>query len=299
MPARYWILIITLGIAFGGSFFFNAILLKELGPMTISMGRVFLGALGCWVWVSAKGKNPFVSWAVLCQLMILGLFQYAAPFALLPLAQKYVSSGMAGTVNGMTPVMVVLVSHFWVGGEKISPAKSVGVVIGFSGIVILAWPALQASGSEFWAILVAFLAPVSYSVALNYVRRLRGIDPTVMTAWALSCATILLVPTALAIEGVPVITKIETWVSLAILGFVMTSICFIAIFWLLPKTGATTVSTVTFIAPISAVMLGIAFLGETLTQSHVAGMGVILTGLLMIDGRFVKLLATPRSPNSA
>lgn len=295
MTFRYWSLIFIAGIAFGGSFFFNEILLREVGPMTVSFGRVLLGAIGCWAIVFAFGKPVNLTWLLVGQAFVLGIFQFALPFAAYPLSQEYVTSGVAGTLNALTPLTVVVVSHFWRGGERATPAKSIGVVFGFLGIVILALPALRSGGtSEFWAIMVGLVAPLCYGISLNYMRRFKGVDTTALAAMSLTGAAVFMAPLALGTEGVPVITKVETWVSFFGIGFGLTTVAFTLMYWMIPRVGATNASTVTFIAPISAMVLGVAFLGEVMLWTDLAGMIAIFGGLLMIDGRILRALPKRR-----
>ena len=89
-------------------------------------------------------------------------------------------------------------------------------------------------------------------------------------------------------EGLPVITRMETWASLLVIGFVLTSAAFIAFYWVLPKVGPTNITMPTLIAPVSALFLGTYILGETLLVEHLWGMAAILLGLLLIDGRIVR-----------
>ena len=292
MPLKYWFLMILLAAGWGSSFFFNEILLRELGPLSVAFGRVGMGALGCWLWLIAARRPVGIPLASLGLLTVFGLFQYAVPLAVYPLTQQYITSSAAGIVNAMTPVMVVLVSHYWPGGEKITLAKSIGVGLGFCGILLLAAPAFQGQGaSDPYALIITMAAPVCYAVALNVVRKLDGMDRVLLTAWSLTIGTILLAPVALGLEGVPGIIKSETWMSLFVIGFVLTSAAFILLFWLIPIIGGTTAATITFLAPISSVLLGVCVLAETLLPVQLAGMGVIFVGLLFVDGRLVQRLS--------
>jgi hypothetical protein len=83
MTLAHWSMLVALGTVFGASFGFNEILLSAYGPLTVSAGRV--GLIGTF-----------------------GVFQYAAPFALLPIAQQHITSSSAGIANAMTPVAVSL-----------------------------------------------------------------------------------------------------------------------------------------------------------------------------------------------
>lgn len=289
MTLKEWLVIITLGIGWGMSFVFNEILLRELGPVTVSLGRVSLGALGCWVWVLMRRKQVPVTLRLALEMLVFGAISFAFPFAIYALGQQSISAGVAGIINAMTPGMVVLISHFWPGGERATGAKTAGVAFGFLGIVILAWPVLQrGEASAFWAIVITIGAPICYGISGNMARRYKAIDPAVLAALALSGASVLIAPLAIWHDGWPVVTRAETWGALMMIGFVLTSASFVAFYWVLPRIGATNTSTVTFIAPVSAVSLGVWFLGQPLAIEHILGMAAIFCGLLLIDGRILR-----------
>jgi drug/metabolite transporter (DMT)-like permease len=290
MPVRYWIILLAVGAAFGSSFAFNEVLLEVYGPMTVSALRVGLGALGCWVWVLVTGRHAGVAPGALAGLAVFGVFQYAAPFALLPLAQQHITSSAAGIANAMTPVAVVVISHLWTGGERVTAPKLLGVALGVAGIARLATRGAEAAGSDPRFVILAVAAPVCYGIALNLVRRFRGIDPIVVTAWAMSGGAAAIAPAALAIEGVPGFPGIGAMAALATLGFGLTTVTFTVMYSILPRVGATNLSLVTFVAPISATFLGAVVLGEVIGTGHIAGMGLILAGLVAIDGRLWWLL---------
>ncbi len=289
MALRYWAIIFLLGIGWGSSFFFNEILLRELGPFTTSLGRIAFGALGCWLWVLARGERFSLPQRYVWILAVFGLVQYTLPLTIYPYAQQFITSSAAGIVNAMTPIMVVLVSHVWPGGERATWAKSVGVAIGFLGMVVVLWPEFQGQGaSDPIAMLATISAPLCYGISMNLLRSFEGLKRTVVTAWSLLFGTILLAPLALGLEGMPVVTRPETWASLFFIGFVLTSAAFILIFWLIPIVGGTSASTITLIAPISSIWLGVVFLSEELLFVQVIGMAIIFVGLLCIDGRVLQ-----------
>ncbi|TLP61442.1 DMT family transporter [Parasedimentitalea maritima] len=295
MALKYWAVIFVLGIGWGMSFMFNAILLRELGPLSVAMGRVGLGALGCWIYVLATRKPIKITLRRAVALLGFGVLSYAAPFAFYALGQQHIASGVAGIINAITPAFAVIVSHFWPGGERATVLKSFGVLCGIGGIVVLSLPVLQSGqSSALWAVLLTLCAPLCYSFSVNLARAFRDMEAVVLVALALTGATIAIVPLALWSEGVPVITRMETWAALAVIGFILTSAAFIVFYWVLPKVGPTNITMVTFIAPISALILGSWILGETLLPAHLIGMGAILLGLLLIDGRIVRAMR-PRS----
>ena len=292
MAPRDWLWIVVLGMAWGGAFFFNEILLRDLGPLWVGTGRVGVAALATWLFVFATGRSGAVSWRTLRQMGIHGVLMYGLPFTIYPVGQQAITSGAAGIINAMTPIMVVIVSHFWPGGERATWAKSAGVAAGFCGILFLTVPAMRGEGgSALWGLVFTLAAPLCYGLALNYVRRLKGSDPVVMLAWSLSFATLAVGAVALPVEGWPAGLGPDAWGALLVIGVVLTSVAFIIFYWLLPRVGATSLSTVTFIAPVSAVFLGVAFLGESVGVWKLAGMAAIFAGLLLIDGRLFRWLA--------
>lgn len=294
MSLRYWALIIGLGGVWGCSFLFNAVLIREISPVWVSAARVSIGAAICWIYFWATHRTLPRDRTLYPQLLVLGLFNYAIPFVLFPFAEQHVASSLIGVINGMTPMVTVIVSQFWPGGEKATWNKVAGVLIGFLGAVLLTLPAFSGGGSsEIIAILAALLGASCYALTLNYARRFEGIDAATIASSSLTAAALVMVPTALVFSGVPVITRIETWGALFGIGVFSTSFSFLLVYWLLPRVGATNLSLNTFITPISAILLGVLVLYENFLPVHMLGIVVIFVGLVFIDGRLVKGLRRP------
>jgi drug/metabolite transporter (DMT)-like permease len=286
MSLRDWFLIVLLGAIWGCSFVFNAILIREIGPLWVTSLRVAIGALGCWVFLLALRKPIPRDPRLWLQLGALGVLAYAIPFALFPLAQAHLASGIAAIINALTPMMTAIISHFWIGGEKATPTKFTGVAIGFAGAAILVSPALSSGGSsQLWAVAACLGATLCYATTLNITRSYKHIEPTAFASIALTGAAIVAVPVAFFVEGVPIITRAETWGAALAIGLLSTAFTFQIMYRILPRVGATNFATTTFIAPISALIIGVTVLGETILPIQVLGMLVIFFGLLFIDGR--------------
>ncbi len=284
---------------FGASFPFNTILLREIGPLSISFFRVVLGVCAVWLVVMVRRTPIQLTGMQVAHAFVFGLFMFALPFTLFPLSQNHITGGMAGIVNAMTPIVVVIVSHFWPGGERATWLKAIGVLLGFGGIVLLSLPSLQAESgsSEVVAIGTALLAPVSYAIALNYLRRLGGIDIALVVAVAMTGATVLVAPFMLFFEGVPRLLEPLSYASLFAIGPVLTGWAFLSALWMTRRVGATATSTLTFIAPISALLIGAYALAEEVQVIHIVGMAVIFLGLLTIDGKMVARLGATNIKN--
>lgn len=289
MKLQYWLLIILLGAVWGCSFLFNAVLIREISPLWVSAGRVTIGAAICWLVFFATRKklptDPNLYW----QFLILGILNYAIPFALFPFAEETVASSIVGVINGMTPMTTVIVSQLWPGGEKATWNKVVGVAVGFAGAVILALPSLGVGASaQVIGLLAAFVATCCYALTLNYARRFAKVEPYAVASASLTGAALVSVPVALFFSGIPIITRPETWGALFGISVFSTSFSFLLVYWLLPRVGATNLSLNTFITPISAILLGVLVLHERFELIHILGIIVIFLGLVFIDGRLVK-----------
>ncbi|WOI32978.1 DMT family transporter [Tritonibacter scottomollicae] len=294
MALRDWAIIVILGIGWGMSFMFNAVLLRELDPLWISTGRVGLGALGCWIFLLARGRRWRIPMSRALALAGFGALSYAIPFSFYAIGQQHIASGVAGIVNASTPALAVVVTHFWPGGERASWRKSLGVGAGLAGIVILSLPILQSGEpSAIWAVLVTLGAPLCYAFSVNVARQFRDMEAVVLVAWALSGATVFILPLAIWSEGLPGALSAQAWGALAIIGFALTSAAFIAMYWVLPRVGPTNITLPTLIAPTSALTLGVLVLGEPLALSHLMGLAAILFGLLLIDGRLFRRRPLP------
>ena len=299
MTVRQWFWIVFLGAVWGGSFIFNALLIRELGPLWVTALRVSIGASGCWLFLLMRGKAVPRERALWLKLGMLGILNYAIPFALFPLAQANLASGVAAIVNALTPIMTVIVSHYWAGGERMSWSKAAGVVAGFTGVAILASPALQMEGnSKLWAIAACLLATLCYALALNLARSFRHVEATALSSIALTGAAVVSVPVALVAEGLPQMVLPTTWMAALAIGLISTAFTFQIMYRLLPQVGATNFSTTTLIAPISAIFLGFWFLGEVILPSHLIGMIVIFIGLMFIDGRLPRMVAQMTRPGA-
>lgn len=89
---RDWILIIALGIGWGCTFFFNEMLLRDMGPLSVSFARVSTAAIACWVFLIVTGRNGTVPLASLAPLAVMGALMFATPFAVFPIGQQYVAT---------------------------------------------------------------------------------------------------------------------------------------------------------------------------------------------------------------
>lgn len=300
MSGRDWTNLLALSVLWGGSFFFLAVALKELPPITIMLLRVGLGALPLLLLLRLKGEALPLAPRIWGMFLVLGLLNNALPFVLYAYAQLRIESGLASILNATTPLWGVLVAHVFTRDERATPGKVAGVLLGFAGVAVMIG-AGAGLGGEAAAILMCLAATLSYAFAAIYARRFRtlGIKPLTVATGQLVGASLLLLPFSLVLERPWDIAapSLVTWAAIAGFALICTSLAYWLYFRLLESAGATNALLVTFLIPVTAILLGALVLGEALELRHYAGMALIALGLAAIDGRpFRRLAPRPAVP---
>ncbi|MCB1759939.1 MAG: DMT family transporter [Gammaproteobacteria bacterium] len=295
MGARDWMLLVSLSLLWGGSFFLIELAITGLPPLTIVLLRVSLAAAALWIYAGLRGLNPPRKPGAWRAFLTMGCLNNVAPFVLIVWGQTHITSGLASILNATAPLFTIIVAGLLLADERITLAKTLGVLAGFSGVVLMMGPAaLRGVGSELLAQCAILLAAFCYACAGVFGRRFQrmGVDPVVTAAGQVTASSLVLAPLAIGFDQpwllpLPSILVIAAIVILALLS---TALAYILYFRLLATAGATNLLLVTFLIPISAILLGTLLLGESLSGEHYLGMGLIGLGLVAIDGRAVKRL---------
>jgi drug/metabolite transporter (DMT)-like permease len=296
MSAADWLLLVGLSLLWGGSFFFAKIAVLELPPLTVALGRVAIAAAILLTLARATAvalPGTLADWQPYA---LMGLLNNVLPFTLLFWGQTHIPSGLAAILNATTPLFTVLVAHVATADEKLTAPRLAGLAAGFAGVVVMIGPdVLRDLGANALAQLACLLAAISYAFAGVYGRRFRGEPALRVAAGQLTASSVILALPVVLIDrpwmlSAPSSKAIMALVALAALS---TALGYLIYFRLLARAGATNVLLVTFLIPVSAILLGTLVLGEQLATRHFAGMAAIALGLAAIDGRAAKLLARP------
>ena len=292
MNTHAWLLLVTLSVLWGGSFFFAEIALTQLGPFTIVFARVSLAAAALMVFLRLTGRSLPTDMGSLLALLVMGGLNNAIPFTLIVWGQVYLDSGVASILNASTPFFTVLLAHFLTRDERLTSNKIIGVCIGIVGVgVLIGADAVAGLGDNLLAQLAILGAAFFCAVASIYGRRLRVMPTSVAATGMLVGSSVLLLPLAIVFESP--FAVLPTWdVLLAVAGIALLSsaLAYVIYFRILALAGATNLMLVTFLIPVSALLLGVFVLGEEISPSAYVGMMVIFTGLAWIDGRLLKLI---------
>ncbi len=300
MTPAEWGLLAVLSVLWGGSFLFNGIAIREMAPLTFVACRVGLAAIVLNLALPLIGQRVPATRAVWSAFIGMGLLNNVIPFCLIVWAQGSITSGLAAILNATTPLFGAIVAHVLTPDEKLTVNKAIGVVLGLTGVVIMVGPsALEGFDAHIAGELAVLAAAFCYGLSGVYGRRFRrlNVPPIATAAGQMTASTIMMVPLALVIDqpwlhAAPSPAAVGAIFGIALLS---TALAYVIFFRILATAGGTNLLLVTFLIPASAILLGVAFLGEAIEIRQLVGMGLIGAGLAAIDGRLPRRLHLMRS----
>lgn len=296
MSGGEWGMLLVLSAVWGGSFFFNEIALRELPVFTVVVARVVLAALILLMVMRIRAEALPRDRRIWASFLGMGLLNNVIPFSMIAAGQQHIASGAASILNAATPLFGVIFAHLLTADERMTRARLAGTVIGFAGVAVMVGPsAIQGMGGQLGAQLLCLGGAVSYALAGIYGRRFRamGVTPLATATGQVMVSSLILLPIMLTLDRPWTLPMPNVSVMAALLGVaaISTAFAYLLYFRILATAGATNLLLVTFLIPVSAILLGTALLGEVLLPRQIAGMALIGLGLAAIDGRLVRRLA--------
>jgi len=284
-----WLLpYLTVGLIWGCSFIFIKGSLEFLTPFGVAFIRCALGAMTLYTYAKIKKielprdrKTRFHIW-IICLLLnvIPGIF-----FAL---AETEVTSILAGIINAVTPLMTLLAILLLNRVEKAKPSDILGLILGFSGVLIVlgVWKGL--GDNPWWAVGILLLAVTCYGISFPYTRRFvipLGLKTEAIVAQQLILAAATLLPFYL-FDGIAKDQYLPGPVfSMVALGVLGSGFAYLWNFRVMELAGSAIASSVTYLTPVVAVIVGILFLGEKVTWNEPVGALVVLLGAAIAQNR--------------
>ncbi|MGH9457686.1 MAG: DMT family transporter [Thermoanaerobaculia bacterium] len=272
--AAEWGLLAGIATIWGSSFLLIEIALRSFGPGVVAMGRVLLGALALGLF--EKARRP-VAREDLPRIAVLGVVWMGLPLLLFPLAQRWISSSVAGMINGAVPLMAAGWSVVLLRRLPRRP-QLLGIVVGFLGIASISWPELQGSRATALGAGLVVLAVMFYGLAVNIAVPLQqryGSLPVLLRAQV--AALFVVVPFGL--WSLP--SSESSWgaaLALVPLGILGTGVAFVMMTTLVGRVGPARGSVAIYFVPIVAIVLGAGLLGERISSSAIAGTALVLAG---------------------
>jgi drug/metabolite transporter (DMT)-like permease len=287
--SQSWLgLYIALGIVWGCSFIFIKLGLEFLTPFGVAFGRCALGALALLIYLKIKGLSLVRDRKMIGHLWVVALLLNVIPGIFFAWAETEVTSILAGIINAVTPLMTLIAIMLVSRNEKPTAPQVVGLLLGFLGVltVLGAWQGL--GDNPLWAILILLAAVTCYGFSFPYSRRFilpAQLAPEVMAATQVTLGAITLLPLFL-INGIAksefLLGPVLAMVALGVFG---SGFAYIWNFTIMRAAGSAIASSVTYVTPLVAVLVGFIFLNEIPHWYEPVGALVVLLGAAIAQGR--------------
>jgi drug/metabolite transporter (DMT)-like permease len=278
---RGTLLIATLALVWGSNFLWIKISLDSFSPTQLTAARMILGALFLLLVIAVRREALPRGLGVWAHLVVAALVANAIPYLLFAVGETRVNSGIAGALNATTPLWTLVLAFAVRESTRLRLMQVVGLVLGFVGSLLIFTPWDVGSVDTLGA-LYCLLAALSYGISYLYMSRFltpRNLSPTVLSASQLIVASVL-IAAALPLDsaGAPM-WSFSPWLALAILGVAGTGLAYVINYALIRTEGPVGASVVTYLVPITSVVLGFLVLNEGIPLPSLLGVATILIGI--------------------
>jgi drug/metabolite transporter (DMT)-like permease len=286
VSARAWLAFGAVSVLWGIPYLFIKVAVEEgVPPVFLAWARVALAAVVvvvlAWragVLASTRGRWRWLAGYAVVEIVV--------PFPLIAVGEQWVSSSLAAILIAAVPLFVALLALRFDSSERASGSRLVGLLIGLAGVVVLVGIDVAGRADELLGTAAILVAAVGYAAGPMVIKRhLTALDPRATMAVSLTVAALLLAPAA-AWSAPTTMPSVLALAAIVVLGLFCTAAAFILFAGLVAEVGPGRATVITYVAPVVAVALGIAVLGERPGAGAVAGLLLILAGSwLSTDGR--------------
>jgi drug/metabolite transporter (DMT)-like permease len=276
---------VLLAAIWGASFLLMKMGAAEFGPFVTAFLRVFFASVLLLPLLAWRGQLPALR-SKLKPILAVGVLNSGLPFALFAFAVLHISTGLSSILNATVPLWGAVVAWAWL-GDKLTASRTLGLVIGFVGVALLAWDkASFKAGAALpgWAVLACLAATLLYGIAASFAKKyLIGVPPLASaTGSQLGAALVLLVPAMLSIPAT--MPSGRAWAAILLLAFFCTAVAYVLYFRIIERAGPARAVTVTFLIPVFGVAYGGLFFSEVITGTMLVCGAVIVLGTALSTG---------------
>ena len=277
-------LLLLLGAIWGSSFFNIKIATYSYDPYTLALIRVILATVTMLV-VSFLYKIKIYAFSKNWKTYALvGICNITIPFSLIAIGTSKVDSYLAAMLMSTTPITGSILAHFFTKDEKITFFKSLGIILGFIGILILFFDKLIIHESNYFFVLLIFIGSTFYSISgILILKKLKKSGNLNVTTSTMIWSVITLLPLSFIFENPLESTPtLESTLSLIYLGVVATGFAWWLRFKILSTNGIVFQTQVAYLIPIFGVMFGALILNEQITWKVLVSLVVIVSGIYIV-----------------
>ena len=289
-----------LSVIWGASFLLIKIAGQSFPPLALATGRMVIGAVCLFFFLKAQGGGmPRIS-RVWVPFLLLGIFNALIPIALLSFAETEISSGLTAVLNSTVPIITVILAHFLV-DERLTTDKTIGIIIGFSGTLIVLIPNLSnGTSTSITGLIAVLLASLFIALSTIYARKyLKDVPPAQTATGMMASAAVVGFPLMLIFENPDQISPAgDDILALFALGIICSAVAYLLYYWLVANRGATYASLVMFTQPALALIFSAIFIDASVQWTTILGMAVILLCIAIMDG-FLDRFFKSKKPSTA
>jgi drug/metabolite transporter (DMT)-like permease len=292
LKPKHWFAFVLLGAIWSSSFLWIKIAVQEIAPTTLVAFRALFGLLFGIVVIRVQRvqwPHSFKEWF---PLLVLGITNVAIPFILISWGEQTIDSAVAAILDATVPLFTIVIAHFLLSDDKMTRPKTVGLLVGFAGVIVLLSKDIGANAGSVLGQAAVVLASVFYAGSSVYARKTTENTPGIVrSAGPLVSASLVMWTASILTEKKITSPHLPlTWIALLWLGILGSGLAFVLSYYLLHEIGPTRTSMVTYLFPLGGVVLGVAFLHEQLTWQLIAGAILIVASLAVANWQPAKKL---------
>ena len=278
-----YFLLTLLALIWASAFFNIKVATYSYGPLTIAFLRIFFGAIPvillCYtkkIKIEAFSKDWYWFAAI-------GIINLVIPFFLIAYGVQKVQSSLAAILMASTPLTASILAHFFTKNEKINLIKSIGILVGFCGIIFLFSDNILINENNIFSVFLILFGSCFYVVGGLLTLKISNKKNENVTASILIWGTLVLFPIALFFEQPWNLSpRLDSTISLLYLGVFSTGIAWLLRFYILKHNGLVFQAQVAYIIPIFGVILGFIFLNEAITSKIIISLFAIIIGIYIV-----------------
>lgn len=279
---------LALGLVWGCSFIFIELGLVFLSPFGVTFVRCALGAITLLIFAKARNVELPKGKAIWKKLWVVAMLLNVVPGVLFAFAQQYITSALAGIINATTPLMTLIFMLLIFREEKIKREQVYGLLIGALGVMTVMGVWKELGGNQLIGIIALLIAVSCYGVSYPYSTRNvipLGLKPEALATGQLLMAAVTLLPLFIFDGFSSNNYESRSIIAMLCLGIFGSGFAYIWNFSVTAAAGSAIGSTVTYITPVVAVIVGWLYLNEEIVWHEPVGALVVIIGALLSQGR--------------
>ena len=282
-----YLLLLLVAAIWGTSFSMIKIGVTEIGPATLTAGRIIIAALALVIWLRFIRRIRLdLSAPAILSYAVIGLFGNALPFTLIGWSEQTLDSSLTAVLMGIMPLFTVIMAHYFLEDEPFSSRALTGIGLGFSGLLMLlgasAW---NGADNELLAQITVLVASLSYAGVTIFVRRQVTASGIEVATGALIAGTIFAFIFAFTLENPTQMDwNLRAVIPMTLLGLFPTALASVLYFRLVRNLGATRFAQINYIIPVFGSIIGVFFMGEQTEWRMWMALALVLSGIFMVHG---------------